>query len=135
MQAITEFFLAQIHLSLFKLICEPCQYYQINDLGMSKNMYRGGFRKCFHIGIRCKTLLIYSQPLLNTPSNFNILFSYVNKRMTIFKRRQVASIGPNVCRSVGLSVEILFKNQNNQKIKRIKFDYLIFFIFLGHITS
>ena len=48
-----------------------------------------------------------------------------------FKWRQVASIESNVCLSVGLSVEIFFQNQNNQKIKRIKFDYLIlFFIFL-----
>ena len=33
----------------------------------------------------------------------------------LFKRRQVASIGPNVCLSVGLSVEIFFQNQNNQQ--------------------
>ena len=45
----------------------------------------------------------------------------------VFKRRQVTSIGPNVCLSVCLSVwRNFFKHQNNQKIKRIKFDYLNF---------
>ena len=58
------------------------------------------------------------------------------KFVRFFKRRQVASIRPNVCRSVCLSVclcvEIFFKIK---KIKRIKFDYLIFFIFLLRSSS
>ena len=53
----------------------------------------------------------------------------------IFKRRQVASIRPNVCWSVCLSVcRNFFQTQNNQKIKRIKIDCLIFLIFLWRVT-
>ena len=37
---------------------------------------------------------------------------------TLFKRRQVASIGPNVGRSVSVCVEI-FQNQLNQTIKTL----------------
>ena len=59
--------------------------------------------------------------------------------LLIFKRRQVASIRPNVCwsvgRSVGRSVCLsvcgnFFKMKNNRKIKRIIFDFLICLIFL-----
>ena len=66
-------------------------------------------------------------------TNFSLIdfyFSFVSHFLLflLFKRWQVASLRPNVCWLVGLSVCVwnFFQNQNNQKIKRIKFDFLIF---------
>ena len=45
------------------------------------------------------------------------------------------SVGRSVCLSVCLSVDFFFQIKVIKRIKRIKFDYLIFLNFLGHITS